>query len=174
MKLQTQPNGHSCFVTSFAMCMDMTYDEVIRELGHDGNEVLDPNVPYPYCLRSIIDKELMDVAYAHGKMMSLYPSQLLWYKFNNDTQKFSTDARILPYPRGVGELVMRLKHRCILCYASKRGRPHASAWCPDTEQVYDPSGRILKIDDFLTSKNPEIYQIYIITSLSECGQQNSV
>ena len=52
MRIQKQPNGWSCFPTAFAMVLDMDVQDLIAVIGHDGSEILWPELEPPRCYRS--------------------------------------------------------------------------------------------------------------------------
>ena len=72
MRLQTKPERWQCLVTSFAMALDMLVADVMREIGHDGGQVLWPDMPEPMCRRGFHPQELIDVCRAHGYAVTLH------------------------------------------------------------------------------------------------------
>ena len=66
MKIQKQPNRWSCLPTSFAMILDVDVNELIRKIGHDGSEILWPNLEEPYCRRAFHIEEIAMVCYGLG------------------------------------------------------------------------------------------------------------
>lgn len=59
-----QPNKWSCSIASLAMLLDLSFDQVIQEIGHDGSELWWSDDPRPQRAFSI--QELIDVALRHG------------------------------------------------------------------------------------------------------------
>src|SRR5260221_108718 len=66
MNLQKQPNRWSCLPTAFAMVLDISVKEVITEIGHDGSEIVYPNLEEPKCRRAFHIQELIDFAISIG------------------------------------------------------------------------------------------------------------
>jgi len=59
MLIQRQPNRWSCFPTAFAMLMDIEVKELIEVIGHDGSEIIFPDLPEPYRRRGFDYTETM-------------------------------------------------------------------------------------------------------------------
>jgi hypothetical protein len=66
MQLMKQPNRWSCLTTSFAMVLNITYDELIKEIGHDGSKLMWPDLPDPMCRQSFHIQELILCCYRRG------------------------------------------------------------------------------------------------------------
>ena len=47
MKLQIQPERWQCAVTAFAMALDVSVADLIRNVGHDGRGIIFPDLPEP-------------------------------------------------------------------------------------------------------------------------------
>ena len=47
MKLQVQPERWQCAITAFAMALDISVNDLIRAVGHDGGEIIFPDLPEP-------------------------------------------------------------------------------------------------------------------------------
>jgi hypothetical protein len=63
MKLIRQPNRWSCLPTAFAIALDVSYDSIIKAIGHDGSKKIWPGLPEPRCRRSFHIREMIDVCY---------------------------------------------------------------------------------------------------------------
>lgn len=66
MKLQRKPNRWSCIATAFAMALDIPVAEVFRIVGHDGSEVVFPELPEPIGRRGLHLQECLDVCRQRG------------------------------------------------------------------------------------------------------------
>lgn len=66
MKLQRKPQRWLCAATAFAMALDMPVDEVLARVGHDGSEIVYPDLPEPMCRRGVHRQELIDIVMAQG------------------------------------------------------------------------------------------------------------
>ncbi len=79
MRLQIKPERWQCLVTSFAMALDLPVADVIREVGHDGGQIIWPTLPEPMCRRGFHPQELIDVCRSHGYAVTyieLFPGQV--------------------------------------------------------------------------------------------------
>jgi len=54
MIIYTQPNTHSCLITSSAMLLKTPVENLIRQIGHDGSELINGN-PRGHHIQEIID-----------------------------------------------------------------------------------------------------------------------
>lgn len=66
MKFQSQPNMWSCSVTSAAMVMDEPVQDLIMRIGHDGGEIVFPDLPEPVCRAGFAIQEIIDAALKMG------------------------------------------------------------------------------------------------------------
>ena len=60
MKLQKQPNRWSCLPTSFAILLNIDVSNIFDFLGHDGSDILWPDLDDPYCRRSFHLQEMVN------------------------------------------------------------------------------------------------------------------
>lgn len=138
MELQKQPNDWSCLPTAFAMTLDMPVEQIIEELGHDGSEVIFPNLEDPYSRRSFHPQELLDICILrdYGVIpVEREPS----CEVQGHVYKLSLSKRRLDY-------YLVNYTNCILIGTSQSGKPHAVAW--NGERVFDPNGKIYGITNF--------------------------
>lgn len=122
----SSPNRWSCLPASFAMILDITFETMIRHIGHDGSEIVHPDLPEPLCRRTFhIDEcTLVAVMLGHSITTLHFMPQL------------TTDGtHMIDIPMDTDYL---LRFRGVL---TGRGRDvgHAVAW--DGTYVYDPSAR---------------------------------
>lgn len=66
MNFQFQPSGWSCLPTAFGMVLDILADEVISHVGHDGSEIIWPELDEPYCRRGFSISEMTNFSLSHG------------------------------------------------------------------------------------------------------------
>ena len=122
MRLLTQNNRWSCVLYSVAMCINRDPSELITHLGHDGSEILYPDLQDPYCRRAFAIEEFATYLYNHSFCL-------------------------MPFVRGGNCNGKDIYFRCdpplhmvgVLTY----GR-HAVAW--DGHEVFDPIGLVRKLD----------------------------
>ena len=98
MRLQQPPVRGTCLPTSFAMAMDVSVIDVLNALGHDGSEIVWPNLPEPTCRRGFHIQELIRLAMqwgwsvtpvelapvlgcADGRSFQVYPDDECWAFF---------------------------------------------------------------------------------------------
>ena len=75
--LQLKPNQWSCAITSLAMVLRVPVQELIDRLGHDGSQIVFPDLEEPMCRRGFHSQELMDLALQWGFIVSpveLFPT----------------------------------------------------------------------------------------------------
>jgi len=120
---------------AFAMALEIPVGELLEELGHDGSELVFPNLPEPACRRGFHIQELVHVALRRGFALTpveLFPvlesadgkqTQAILYRDNN----WKRFADILTASRGVIDGAgFRFRHMV----AYDRGR------------IFDPKGHI--------------------------------
>ena len=66
MRLQHKPERWMCLPASFAMALDIPLADVLHDVGHDGREIVWPNLPEPLCRRGFHPQELIDICLARG------------------------------------------------------------------------------------------------------------
>jgi hypothetical protein len=63
--LQLKPNKWSCSITSLAMALNIPVANLIEQLGHDGSEIVFPDLDEPMCRRGFHSQELIHLAWRH-------------------------------------------------------------------------------------------------------------
>lgn len=66
MNHQKQPNDVTCIPTSLAMCLGVSVQSIISDLGHDGMEVVNPEEEGLGKYKFFHPQEIIDVAYKRG------------------------------------------------------------------------------------------------------------
>jgi hypothetical protein len=66
MILRGNPNGWSCILASVAMVLDWSTKELIEEIGHDGSEVIFPDLPEPAKRRGFHIQEFVPLILKSG------------------------------------------------------------------------------------------------------------
>jgi hypothetical protein len=138
MRLQRKPERWMCLVTSFAMALDIPVAEIIREIGHDGSQILWPALPEPMCRRGFHPQELIDVCRARGYAVTnieACPGLMATagrgpeFRWLTEDEAWSRFTRVTESTRGVLEgVVLPRKHHAV---AYERGR------------LFDPDGHEL-------------------------------
>lgn len=139
MMTQISPNRWSCLPTSFAIALDIPVKEIIERIGHDGSEVVWPQLPEPKCRRCFHIQELIYVSWKLG--FSVTPFEPMpQLQGCESVQPIRVDppvkelANVLEASPGV------------ITGKTLRGQPHAVAW--DRSSCYDPNGTIYKLENF--------------------------
>ena len=135
MQLQQRPEPWMCMPLAFAMALEIPVAELLEELGHDGGELVFPNLPEPACRRGFHVQELVHVALRRGFALTpveLFPvlesadgkqTQTVLYRDNN----WKRFADILAASRGVIDGVgFRFRH--MVAY--------------DHGRIFDPKGHV--------------------------------
>lgn len=144
MNLQKQPNHWSCNLASMAMVLDVHYRELIEEIGHDGSEILYPDLPEPLCRRGFHMQELIDCAVTRFFTCSEIqirpvgtPDGLAGHEHEIDF-KISHEERFKKYlDLGYNALLYGMTRKCY----------HCVAWEWDTKLIHDPNGRVYGLND---------------------------
>jgi hypothetical protein len=63
--LNKSPNRWSCLPTAFATGISMLVDELIKEVGHDGSEIVN-DMDEPYCRRGFHPQEIIPICLKKG------------------------------------------------------------------------------------------------------------
>ena len=56
----------NCLAKAFSIALDIPYDDLIKEIGHDGSKKIWPTLPEPMCYQSFHPGELIIIAFRHG------------------------------------------------------------------------------------------------------------
>ena len=59
MQLLKPYSNYSCFLDAAAMVCDLTQEQLIEKIGHNGSEVLWPELPSPHCFRGFHLAEIL-------------------------------------------------------------------------------------------------------------------
>jgi hypothetical protein len=141
MKLIRQPNKWSCLPTAFAMAMEVELDWLIKQIGHDGSEILYPDLKDPERRRSFHHQEIIQVALRNDFTVTpLIPNYTLFPgKGENHRLDISVSDDIL------FELMSR--YSGVLVGETYSGLRHAVAW--DRHIILDPNGWKYNRDRFI-------------------------
>lgn len=135
MKLQVKPNRWSCAITSWAMALDIEVGDAINFIGHDGGDVIFPELAEPRCRRGFHSQELVELAMQAGVYptpFQVLPSissecgQFSHPMYPYTTPRFALLYDLIESTRGV------LEGRGTTCH-------HAVAY--DHGRIFDPDGR---------------------------------
>jgi hypothetical protein len=65
-KLQRKPFRWGCAIASLAMVLDVPAEQLVREIGHDGSQIVWEGLPEPLCRRGFNPQELIDCCLNRG------------------------------------------------------------------------------------------------------------
>lgn len=147
MELLLQDSSWSCLPTAFAICLDCLPKEIYDFLGHDGSDILWPDLPDPFKRRGFLMEEMIDYSIQRELTapvtfyteLTCEPERKVLP--NGETyQPFDPMQRIADY--------LHLVDGVLLTMPKGKSTPHAVAWNKEEEKVYDPSGFKADIDEY--------------------------
>lgn len=133
MKLIRNPNAWSCLLASMAMVLDKSIKELIEKIGHDGSEIVFPELPEPGRRRGFHIQEFIRVILESG--YSVMPIEALPCSTPDGEHEYSID--FLNFEDRFRDLMATVPG-IITGSASKWN--HAVAW--SGWRIYDPLGEI--------------------------------
>jgi len=154
MIIQTSPNNWSCVPYAFATATGIEVTTLLDTIGHDGSEIIFPDLEEPFCRRGFLGQEVVLALYSLGWLASEF--QFEPFGFYDDTHAFTIE-----YSSDMKKSLSNLLENSIgvVCGAIKTtGKQHAVAW--DGKQCYDPTGFIYPLDRY------DIYVYYTLKELS--------
>lgn len=129
MQLQISPNSWSCLPTSFAMACNVSLKEMLDLIGHDGSEIIWPEMKEPFKRRAFHIQECILATLSLG----LSCTQI-------DFRPQSTPNGVLVYEMDHSDFANHfMSKHCGVLTGKGRKTFHAVGW--DTKKVYDPAGR---------------------------------
>jgi len=140
-----QPNRWSCLAASFAMCLDISLEEVFEFLGHDGSEILWPELGDPFRRQSFHPQEMFDLCLQHLVIpvtIEYSPTVVVDGTSYCTMSVESCQERFQDFLQN---------HTGVLGGTGQTGTPHAVAW--DKSKCIDPRGDSYPIDEF----NPIVF-----------------
>lgn len=141
MTPQNQPNRWSCLPTAFAIVCDVPVSVFIDMVGHDGSEIIWPELPEPFKRRSFNVQEMIDPCLNMG----LAPIRIETYPHSYpriDLEKgYKLDGR------------QRLTHYVgkydgVMIGEFIRGKPHAAAWNHAEQRIYNTNNLVTMLENF--------------------------
>lgn len=130
MKLRLQPNAWSCLPAAFAMALGVLPKDIIEYCGHDGSEILWPDLPEPKNRRAFGLHEMID--YCVGNLV--YPVEI------TASVAYGVDEEHLIDADGISRLDWYMGCRSGVLIGMIDERPHAVAWNFKKQLIYDPDG----------------------------------
>lgn len=135
MRMKTQRNRWSCLLSSFAMCLDRDEKVIESIIGHDGSEIIWPQLPEPLRRRSFHIMELIRVAYIYD--YGVIP-------FSGNYEVFPTTemqvSKKYDMPVDYFDQIIE-RNQGVFTGLGPSGSRHAVAW--DGRLIYDPTGGVV-------------------------------
>lgn len=141
MLLQMSPNRWSCLPNSFANALEVPISDIFDFVGHDGSEIIWPELSEPFCRRSFHIQEM--IAYAH------YCHKLSITEFQAIYGSVPSQSNTNPFKRRspyLESLLMGENYIGVLT-GFYHQMAHAVAWNGYEKLIYDGS-RKYTIDNF--------------------------
>lgn len=124
------------------MVLDVSFEQIVKEFGHDGSEIYWPTAEEPFCRRGFGHNEIQEIAWRYGYaciwVMPVMPG--ITIGLEESVEIYAADD-IDTYTRN---WLKRGKGILGGCFALDR--PHAVAW-DGISKIYDPKGHILELDE---------------------------
>lgn len=157
------PNSWSCLAASFATVLNLSVEQIVEYVEHDGSEVLWPHLNDPQKRRSFHIQEMIDVAVRFGYSVTPFEAMprsrvkgqsSVW----NVEMRDGNAYRINKY-LGSG--------KGVLTGLNLIGKPHAVAW--DGLKVHDPAGRFMNGEWQPYSYESHLFQLDTFWRVSKCS-----
>lgn len=138
---QEQPNPYSCLATSFAMVLRMPVQDIFKAIGHDGTEIVWPDLPEPFNRRGFHIQELTFFCLGLGFTVTQFDAVPCSKPMPANEECIKAEPYILPEDwESRFELALGTGDGVIVG-TNIIGRYHAVAWLGG--EVVDPSPRNL-------------------------------
>lgn len=141
MKLVTSPTVWGCSAAALAMVLDKDYDSIIKEIGHDGSKIVNPELQSPGCYKGFHMQELIEVAIDQGYAVT--PIEVLPVQ-----TAMGDDEHVVEFPQyrdHARRLQYHLNRVSGIIIGKLEKYWHAVAW--NGERVFDPRGQAYPFDD---------------------------
>jgi len=140
MRLILQPNSWSCTIAAAAMVLDTSIKNLVEMIGHDGSEIMFPELPEPGKRRGFHIQEIVDCVFKFR--YSVTPIEILPYSTPNNNK----DDFPINFPGGNKERLLRYlsNSKGLLTGISKKWG-HTVAWTG--KHILDPNGDIYPFSD---------------------------
>lgn len=132
MELIRQPNRWSCLGVSFAMALGIPYAKVTELVGHDGSEIIWPELPEPLRRRGFHIQEMIRVAWMRDYLVTPI---LAHFVVTPDTVH-KLQVTQLDFAQKLLQ-----NHSGVLTGQGIKNN-HAIAWDHKTQRIFDPNGLV--------------------------------
>jgi hypothetical protein len=144
MIIQVSPNRWSCVPSAFATATNIPLASLIETIGHDGSEVIYPDLGEPYRRRAFLLDEVAVALLEHGWIVAKYETKpafavdqdhIYYHDYTRD--KLELISKLMTCSIGVVAGILR---------TDKREINHAAAW--DGKECFDPLGFIYPLERY--------------------------
>jgi len=146
VRIVESPNNWSCVPAAFATATGLPFDLLLDKIGHDGSQIIFPDLPEPLCRRGFLGQELAYTLLTLGWLVASY--EFAPYGIVDGDHAFEMRWENMD---DVKSTILRNSIGVIAGIVNTTNRPHATAW--DGKKCYDPSGFVYDLDRY----TPEIY-----------------
>lgn len=129
MLIQKQLNNWSCLPTAFAIILNKPATKIIEAIGHDGSEILWPELGEPECRKGFHIQECIKTALYHGWGVIHLDINPIVIKNEFNEYSYGDDTTFI--------LGMLLSYSGVLLGKSF-AKSHAVAWDYETQLCLDP------------------------------------
>lgn len=139
------PGKEQCFIYSAAMLLNLSAEDVIAALGHDGMVKAWKDLPYPRCFKGVHYQEIQDLCLARGKILATIEAAP---QIGHDQLH---SVRVFKEPRESTRFLEAIDGRPGLLSGRYNNRllpqeHHCVAW--DGKRIFDPNDKIMDLDRF--------------------------
>jgi len=134
--IQKQPNSWSCLPTAFAIAAHLPIQSFIHKIGHDGSDIVWPDLGEPMQRRSFHVQECVLALMRFGRVSTQI------FTTSAQTPKSEVKPFITDYNALVAQMMLRFPGVII---GSVKGKNHAAACANGL--IYDPNGLIYPINE---------------------------
>ncbi len=135
MKLLRSSQTWGCILTSAAMVLDCTERELIQLIGHDGSEIIFPELCKPACHKGFHVQEIVLAALKLEIALIRFESRPVQTPDHKNFYELTNMYNFEDF----------IQQRIGILVGSTTRYGHAVAW--DGVKIYDPRGRIYRLSD---------------------------
>lgn len=138
-----QPNSWSCTLAAFSMVSGTPFETLQDWVGHDGSELVFPDLGDSRGRRSFTAQECMMALFKHKRLTFL--------TIELDLDCILSPDHIFTVHCPLETLQEFLTDNDAVLSGQIHGKQHSLAWCRETKMLLDPSGFIYPLDKLVVS-----------------------
>lgn len=145
------PNGWSCLPCSFATVLGVTLEEILEYVGHNGSDIMWPELPEPKCRKGFHIQEMISFSFEKGRTVTPFEPVPLSIPVEGAkpciiTFRYGAQNRMNSLLTGRNGVL--------------EGNGHAVAWYNGI--IHDPALGINRLEDF------PIRRFWLISKIKSC------